>query len=317
MLVSAGNLDALVGRTFVGVQFVGVTVASFAQSADGIVLDVLTEVLSAAAVTAEVGVPVDYAIVAAADAAGQITVNAYAVADSALVQSVTYYVVAYNAQSILVSLMPLPQLIAALQAGQSVAGQIGAIAEDFPASGASLIFNPGGSFVPCFARGTRILTARGEIPVQNVRVGDAVPGQVSGALRRVRWVGRRTVDVENHPRPWDVAPVRIRADTLAPGQPCRDLLLSPDHAVLIDGALIPVRHLLNGATVVQEVCSTITYLHVELDRHDVLLADGLPCESYLDTGNRHAFAAAPAARTWRPPRAMIAPLSPQQHGEPR
>jgi hypothetical protein len=72
-------------------------------------------------------------------------------------------------------------------------------------------------------------------------------------------------------------------------------LLSPDHAVLVDGALIPVRYLLNGATIVQEPVDSVRYFHVELAAHDVLLAEGLPCESYLDTGNRAAFANGGAA----------------------
>jgi hypothetical protein len=83
--------------------------------------------------------------------------------------------------------------------------------------------------------------------------------------------------------------VRIAAHAFNPGVPCRDLWLSPDHAVFIDGVLIPVRYLVNGRTIVQEPVGKVTYWHVELARHDVLLADALPCESYLDTGNRGAF----------------------------
>ena len=70
----------------------------------------------------------------------------------------------------------------------------------------------------------------------------------------------------------------------------RDLRLSPDHAVCVDGALVPVRYPLNGATIVEEPSQSVSYFHLELDAHDVLLAEGLPCESYLDTGNRSAFA---------------------------
>ena len=68
------------------------------------------------------------------------------------------------------------------------------------------------------------------------------------------------------------------------------MLLSPDHAVFVDGVLIPVRCLVNGQTIVQEAHNTITYWHLELEQHDVVSADGLICESYLDTGNRGAFA---------------------------
>jgi hypothetical protein len=67
-------------------------------------------------------------------------------------------------------------------------------------------------------------------------------------------------------------------------------VLSPDHAVFVDGALIPIRHLVNGATIVRERVAEIVYWHIELATHDILLAEGLPAESYLDTGNRAAFA---------------------------
>jgi hypothetical protein len=74
------------------------------------------------------------------------------------------------------------------------------------------------------------------------------------------------------------------------------LVLSPDHAVFVcsgdtgwQGALIPIRHLINDATIVQTPVDAVRYFHVELDNHDVLLAEGLPAESYLDTGNRSAF----------------------------
>ena len=103
------------------------------------------------------------------------------------------------------------------------------------------------------------------------------------------WVGRRTIACQCHPRPHDVWPVRIAADAFGRGRPARDLWLSPDHAVFIDNVLIPIRYLINGATVVQEAAERITYYHVELERHDILLAEGLPAESYLDTGNRGAF----------------------------
>jgi hypothetical protein len=145
-------------------------------------------------------------------------------------------------------------------------------------------------FTACYAAGTRILTANGEIPVEQLREGDSVVTMTSFGLSRIRWIGMRRVDVARHPRRFDVAPVRVRAHAFAEDRPHRDLLLSPDHAVFVDGVLIPARYLVNGATVVQDMTESVTYYHVELGRHDVILAEGLPAESYLDTGNRAAFA---------------------------
>ena len=143
---------------------------------------------------------------------------------------------------------------------------------------------------PCFLRGTRILTERGEIPVEALRAGEDRVITRDGRPAQVVWIGWRELDGARHPRPQDVMPVRVLAGALAPGQPRRDLRLSPDHALALGGVLIPVRYLLNGATVVQEARpGRIAYYHVELDRHDILLAEGTAAESYLDTGNRGAF----------------------------
>jgi hypothetical protein len=79
------------------------------------------------------------------------------------------------------------------------------------------------------------------------------------------------------------------AGAFAAAEPCRDLYLSPDHAVFVDGALVPVAELVNGTTIRQVAVDRVTYYHVELDRHDVILAEGLATESFLDTGNRDGF----------------------------
>ena len=109
-------------------------------------------------------------------------------------------------------------------------------------------------------------------------------------IRRVKWLGHRRVDTRNHPRPQDIMPVRVMAHAFAENQPSRDLYLSPDHSVFVGGVLIPVRYLLNGTTISQQSVDAVTYWHVELSDHDIILAEGLPCESYLETGNRGAFA---------------------------
>jgi len=141
----------------------------------------------------------------------------------------------------------------------------------------------------CFAQGTSIATTRGPAAVESLRPGDHVL-LASGATAPIKWIGHRHTDCRRHPRPWDVHPVRVAASAFAPGQPARDLFLSPDHAVFHDGALIPIRYLVNGSTIAQHPVDSVTYYHVELDHHAVLLAENLPCESYLDTGNRSAFA---------------------------
>jgi hypothetical protein len=142
----------------------------------------------------------------------------------------------------------------------------------------------------CFLEGTLLATPDGEVPVQRVRPGDVVR-TLAGRLAPVRWVGHTRVDVRRHPRPERAAPIRLRAGALANGVPRRDLLVSPEHCFLIDGALVPAFLLVNGATIARDDgWAEITYWHVELDRHDILLAEGAAAESYLDTGNRALFA---------------------------
>ena len=147
--------------------------------------------------------------------------------------------------------------------------------------------------VPCFLSGTHILTATGERLVESLQQGDMVLTLLGDerATRPVKWIGRRRIDLTAHPRPETVAPVRVRRGAFADGMPHRDLLLSPDHAVFVDGKLICARQLINGTTIQQEKgWTSVEYFHVELDAHAILLAEGLPAESYLNTGNRGFFA---------------------------
>jgi T5SS/PEP-CTERM-associated repeat protein len=145
------------------------------------------------------------------------------------------------------------------------------------------------TLAPCFVAGTRIATCAGPWPVEQLAIGMRVKTAFTGTAA-VKWIGHRRVDCRRHPNPLDVWPVRVCAHAFAEDQPRRDLWLSPDHAVLIDGVLIPIRYLINDATITSEPRDSVTYWHVELDRHDLLSAEGLACESYLDTGNRGAFA---------------------------
>jgi hypothetical protein len=142
--------------------------------------------------------------------------------------------------------------------------------------------------LPCFVRGTRIATPRGAVAIERLQAGDTVL-TLSGATQAIQWIGRRRVDCRRHAHPEEVTPIRILPHAFGIGRPNTALLLSPDHAVFVDQVLIPVRYLVNGTTVAREQVGKVSYYHLELPRHDVLLADGLPCESYLDTGNRAAF----------------------------
>jgi hypothetical protein len=141
----------------------------------------------------------------------------------------------------------------------------------------------------CFTAGTRIATISGEMAVEQLRVGDQVQ-LAGGGTAPVVWLGHRRVDCRRHPRPHDVHPVRIAAHAFGLSRPRREMWLSPDHSVFIDDVLIPVRYLLNGVTLRQEAAAEVTYWHIELPAHEIVLAEGLPAESYLDTGNRSAFA---------------------------
>jgi hypothetical protein len=130
---------------------------------------------------------------------------------------------------------------------------------------------------------------RGEVAVEDLRPGDRVQLAEGGRTAPVVWLGHRRIACSRHPEPAAVWPIRIAAAAFGGGLPGRELWLSPDHAVFLDGVLIPIRCLVNGATIVQEQVAEVTYFHVELPAHKVILAEGLACESYLDLGNRGAF----------------------------
>ena len=151
--------------------------------------------------------------------------------------------------------------------------------------GVGLLLNDG---VPCFARGTRISVPGGAAPVERIAAGDLIV-TAAGERRHVIWAGCRTVDVARHPDPDRVRPVVIGAGAFADGAPSRDLVVSPDHNLFLDGVLIPAKCLVDGASVTWSNVSRVTYHHIELAAHDLVLAEGLAVETYLDTGNRSSF----------------------------
>src|ERR1700716_3436145 len=105
-------------------------------------------------------------------------------------------------------------------------------------------------------------------------------GCAGWAGRRLGWLGRQTVSL-GFADPLRVLPIRIKAGALGDNIPSRDLLLSPDHAVLIDDVLIQAGALVNGVSIIREtnVPQTFTYYHIELDGHELILAEGAPAET--------------------------------------
>ncbi len=142
---------------------------------------------------------------------------------------------------------------------------------------------------PCYCPGTLIETASGETPVEQLAIGDHVR-TAAGKLRPIRWIGRRAYAGQFAAGKPHVLPVRIAAGALGDGLPRRDLVVSPLHAMFIDDVLIPAAALVNGASIVQlQSVERVEYIHIELDSHDVILAEGAPSETFVDDDSRGMF----------------------------
>ncbi len=140
----------------------------------------------------------------------------------------------------------------------------------------------------CFCAGTRIATPEGYVPVERLAVGDTVL-TATGAAQRIVWIGSGRVLVVRGRRS-SATPVIVRKGALADNVPSSDLRITKGHSLFIDGVLIPVEHLINHHSIVwDDRTREVEVFHVELEKHDVLLANGAPAESYRDDGNRWLF----------------------------
>lgn len=147
----------------------------------------------------------------------------------------------------------------------------------------NLVFNA------CFVPETRIATPAGEVAAGSLRAGDLVL-TASGEAARVRWVGRRRVAAAILRADASRRPIRFAPGALGPACPRRALVVSPLHAVHIAGVLAPAGLLVNGASIRRLAPrGAVDYVHIELDRHDILLAEGAPAESFIDLDSRHMF----------------------------
>lgn len=144
-------------------------------------------------------------------------------------------------------------------------------------------------YAPCFVPGTRIATPTGEVPVEALAIGDEILG-ADGKAVRVKWLGHRTL----HPAfaaSLDAMPIRIAAGALGEGLPKRDLLVSPDHAMLVEGCLVHAGALVNGRSITQLTGwqGDLQYLHIETEAHQLILAEGAATETYIDHDTRRRF----------------------------
>ncbi|MCI4678011.1 Hint domain-containing protein [Rhodoblastus acidophilus] len=141
----------------------------------------------------------------------------------------------------------------------------------------------------CFMAGTSIRTPDGDVAIETLKRGDLVM-TVDGAAKPVNWLGRQTVSTI-FADPVRSLPIRVRAGALAENAPSRDLLISPDHALLVEDVLIQAGALVNGTSIIREtkLPKVFVYCHVELDDHSLILAENTPAETFVDNVDRMNF----------------------------
>ena len=134
----------------------------------------------------------------------------------------------------------------------------------------------------CFLAGVKIRTPAGEVAVETLKPGDLVL-TTDGVAKPVAWLGRQTIAVA-FADPVRVWPVRVKAAAIAENVPSRDLLLSPEHALLIEGMLIQAGALVNGDSIVREskTPKVFIYYHVELEDHSLIIVENTPAETFLE-----------------------------------
>ena len=156
--------------------------------------------------------------------------------------------------------------------------------------------SPSTSTVPhrgghCMLRGTHVLTRSGAKPIEGLLIGDLV--LTTRGEMPIKWIGRQRFGPGRSPRwPDSVHPIRVSRSAIADNVPHSDLYLSPMQAVLIDDVLIEVKDLVNGTSITRampEAMTDIEYFHIELETHEVILAEGARVETLLITHGRESF----------------------------
>src|SRR5436190_8171069 len=151
------------------------------------------------------------------------------------------------------------------------------------------LFIDDGAANPCYCRGTSIATENGEVPVERLRIGDRVITR-SAPARPIRWIGRRSYAGRFALGQREILPICVKRSALDNDVPRRDLWISPNHAMYLDGVLIEAKDLVNGVSVYQaEAVDEIEYFHIEFDSHDAIIAEGAWSESFINDDNRGLF----------------------------
>ena len=173
--------------------------------------------------------------------------------------------------------------------------------------------HPGATGHSCFLRGTTIRTADGDKKIEDLAVGDLLP-TVFGGMRPIQWIGRCRFRKRDPTKAWvkDVLPVRVARSALGPGVPHADLFVTKAHALLIDDVLVPVCNLINGTTIAlydARALDELEFFHIKLEAHDVIYAEGTPCET-LRNVDENAVNFAEYLREYGPPVSDDAPCAP-------
>lgn len=150
--------------------------------------------------------------------------------------------------------------------------------------------------VVCYAKGTLILTKHGFTPIENIKAGDKIVtkgkikknmnGPRNFKIEPVMWISKfKVINLNSSSRP-----ICIKKDTLGENYPFKDLYVSPEHSLFLNGKMVLAKNIVNEETIYQDKeCKNVEYYHLECEEHSLIIANGILAESYFDSNNRDVF----------------------------